>query len=134
MTFTLIILTIAFLVLQGFQCISKCFYLQRYGVVDGRETYSWYIVRDTYAVAKLGLIVHASLNFFFYCLAGSMFKKELRKLRRQFAVSSRKSSSLSIYYDQGQDTSRTTIVGRNAESEYEREYKVIFTKCFIADF
>ena len=124
MTFTLITLTMAFLILQGFQCISRCFYLQGYGIVDGRQTYSRYIVKNTYAVAKLGLIIHASINCLLYCLTGSMFKKELRKLGRRFPLSSRKPSSLSLYYDQDSQTNRTTIVSKNADSEHERAHKV----------
>ena len=101
MTFTLITITVAFLILQGFQCISRCFYLQDYGLVDGRETRSRYIAKSTYAVARLGLIIHASINCLLYCLTASMFKKELLKLSRQFTISSRscRSSSLPLYSD-----------------------------------
>ena len=124
MAFTLITLTMAFLILQGFQCISRCFYLQGYGIVDGRETYSRYIVKNTFAVAKLGLIIHASINCLLYCLTSSMFKKELLKLRRQFTISSRRSSSLALYDDQDSHTNRTTITNKNADSEHELSPKV----------
>ena len=120
MTFTLITLTIAFLVLLAFECISRCFYLQGYGIVDGRETYSRYIARETYAIAKLGLIIHASINCLLYCLSGSMFKKELR---RRFTLSSRKSSSLPLFYDQDSHTNSTTMASKNTHSEQERLHK-----------
>ena len=109
MTFTLITLTMAFLILLGFECVSRCFYLQGYGIVNGRETYSRYIARNTYAVAKLGLIIHASINCLLYCLSGSMFKKELR---RRFAISSRISSSFSLYYDQDSHTNSISITSK----------------------
>lgn len=113
MTFTLITLTVAFLVLQGFNCISRCFYLQGYGIVDGRETYSWYIVKNTYGVAKLGLILHASVNCLLYCLTGSMFKKELLKLRKGFPVSSRNSNSVPPHYGHGSHTNSTTMLSED---------------------
>ena len=113
MTFTLITLTVVFLILQGFHCISRCFYLQGYGIVDGRETYSWYIVKNTYAVARLGLIIHASINCVLYCVTGSMFKKELLKLRKGFLVSSRKSNSVPLYNDHDPHTDSTTMACQN---------------------
>ena len=75
---------------------------------------------STYAVAKLGLIIHASINCLLYCLTGSMFKKELLKLSRQFTLSSRscRPSSLTLYSDQDSHTNRTTIANKNADSEH----------------
>ena len=49
-----------------------------------------------------------------------MFKKELR---RRFTLSSRKSSSLPLYYDQDSHTNSTTMASKNAHSEQERLHK-----------
>ena len=37
----------------------------------------WFYVDSAYAFARLGVVVNSSINFVFYCLTGSMFRKEM---------------------------------------------------------
>ena len=79
MVITLLTVTITFLLLLAVECLSRCFYLQNFGKREDNATHTWGIVKGTYSIANLGLVLHASLNCFLYCLTGTMFKKELRR-------------------------------------------------------
>ena len=79
MVVTLLTVTITFLLLLAAECLSRCFYLQNFGKREEKITHTWGVVKDTYSIASLGLVLHASLNCFLYCLTGTMFKKELRR-------------------------------------------------------
>lgn len=67
----LLIVTFTFLVLLGFQCITQCFYML---MPDGFDKN---IIDEAFAVAKLGVIINSSINFFLYCLSGRRFRQEL---------------------------------------------------------
>ncbi len=76
MTATLFAVTISFLVLLAWQCITQCFFMLEFGKTTGE----WDIVEKSYVLAKLGVVINSSINFFLYCLTGSIFRKELRML------------------------------------------------------
>lgn len=70
----LLTVTFTFLVLIAFQCITQCFFMLKDASGDRR------IINEAYAVAKLGIIINASINFFLYCLTGRRFRKELGRV------------------------------------------------------
>lgn len=70
--------TFTFLFLLLWQCITQCFWL-RFGKHDLDNT-QWQIIDNSYAVAKLGAIINASVNWCLYCVASSMFRKRMRLL------------------------------------------------------
>ncbi|KAL8618968.1 hypothetical protein ACOMHN_018351 [Nucella lapillus] len=67
----LLIVTFTFLFLLGCQCITQCFYMI---MPDGFDKN---IIDEAFAVAKLGVIINSSINFFLYCLSGRRFRQEL---------------------------------------------------------
>lgn len=69
MTRLLLTVTFTFLVLIAFQCITQCFFMQDKG--DHR------IVQEAFSIAKLGIVINSSINFFLYCLSAKRFRKEL---------------------------------------------------------
>lgn len=70
----LLIVTFTFLFLLGCQCITQCFYML---MPDGFDKN---IIDEAFAVAKLGVIINSSINFFLYCLSGRRFRQELLTL------------------------------------------------------
>ncbi|XP_053398767.1 FMRFamide receptor-like [Mercenaria mercenaria] len=69
MTRLLLTVTFTFLVLIAFQCITQCFFMLGEG--DHR------IVSEAFSIAKLGIVINSSINFFLYCLSAARFRKEL---------------------------------------------------------
>lgn len=67
----LMVVTFSFLVLIGFQCIAQCFFMLMPAEFDKE------IIDEAYAVAKLGVVINSSINFFLYCLSGRRFRTEL---------------------------------------------------------
>lgn len=56
------------------------------------------IVNEAFSVAKLGIVINSSINFFLYCLSARKFRKELFKvlgLRRGHREESFSSSTAS---------------------------------------
>lgn len=82
MTITLLVVTISFLVFLIWRCIAQCFWMFHYGMDDPKK---WYIVSTVYAPARLGVVINASMNFTFYCLSGSFFRKEMKRMLGCFA-------------------------------------------------
>lgn len=74
MTRMLLTVTFTFLVLLAWQCITQCFYMLGY---DGRNGPRWNKVDQSFAMAKLGVVINSSINFILYSCSGSIFRKEL---------------------------------------------------------
>ena len=74
---TLLVVSISFLVFLIWQCIAQCFWMFHYGINDPKI---WFDVSTSYAPARLGVVINASMNFSFYCLSGSFFREEMRKM------------------------------------------------------
>lgn len=56
------------------------------------------IVSEAFSIAKLGIVINSSINFFLYCLSGRRFQKELAvmicsRLRSDYALPSSSGSS-----------------------------------------
>ena len=75
-TKTLLLVTFAFIVLLGWQCITQCIWMVGYSQTDEE----WPMVDKSFAVAKLGIVINSSINWLLYCLTGSAFRKEILKL------------------------------------------------------
>lgn len=67
----LLTVTFTFLVLIALQSITQCFFMLKEAKGDRR------IINEAFAVAKLGIVINSSINFFLYCLTGKRFRKEL---------------------------------------------------------
>jgi len=74
MTRMLLTVTFTFLVLLAWQCITQCFYMLKYDNMKGPR---WDAVDQSFAVAKLGVVINSSINFILYSCSGSVFRKEL---------------------------------------------------------
>ncbi|KAL4217737.1 hypothetical protein ACF0H5_022477 [Mactra antiquata] len=70
MTRMLLTVTFTFLVLIAFQCITQCFFMLAAG--------NHRIVSEAFSIAKLGVVINSSINFFLYSLSAKRFRKELR--------------------------------------------------------
>lgn len=77
-TFLLLTVTFVFLILMAWQCVNQCFWMKKFGQYSLLSV--WDKVDASYAVAKLGAVINSSINSLLYCLSGSIFRKELRKL------------------------------------------------------
>lgn len=57
------------------------------------------IVNEAFSVAKLGIVINSSINFFLYCLSARKFRKELfkvlgvRRIRKEESFSSSTNST-----------------------------------------
>ncbi|OWF51342.1 probable G-protein coupled receptor 139 [Mizuhopecten yessoensis] len=67
----LLTVTFTFLVLIALQCITQCFFMLKDAAGNRR------IINEAFSVAKLGIVINSSINFFLYCLTGRRFRKEL---------------------------------------------------------
>ncbi|KAH3839842.1 probable G-protein coupled receptor 139 [Dreissena polymorpha] len=72
LTRLLLTVTFTFLVLTAPRCIMQCFILFKSG--------DHVVFSKAFAIAKLGLVINSSINFFLYCLSGKRFRKELRSV------------------------------------------------------
>ncbi|KAH3839742.1 FMRFamide receptor-like [Dreissena polymorpha] len=72
LTRLLLMVTFTFLVLIAFQCITQCFFMLKSG--------DHVVVSKAFSIAKLGIVINSSINFFLYCLSGKRFRKELRSV------------------------------------------------------
>ncbi|XP_002160368.1 G-protein coupled receptor daf-37 isoform X1 [Hydra vulgaris] len=79
MTRTLLVITFSFLVLLAWQCISQCFWMQ-WEYKKEKHSRVWEIVDKNFAFGKLGVVINSSINFILYCLTGTMFRKEFKKV------------------------------------------------------
>jgi len=77
-TRTLLMVTFTFLILLAWQCINQCFFMLKYGKTSKGQ--KWQMVEETYAFAKLGVVVNSSINCILYCFSGPTFRKELRRV------------------------------------------------------
>ncbi|XP_022318229.1 FMRFamide receptor-like [Crassostrea virginica] len=96
MTRLLLTVTFVFLILIALQCITQCFFMMQPEIADMR------IVNEAFSVAKLGIVINSSINFFLYCFSARKFRKELLKVlglrrgdREESFTSSTASTSLS---------------------------------------
>ena len=80
LTKTLMAITVFFLVLLIWQCVTQCFWMQGYGLPHSPA--KWSRVQDAFSMAKLGVVINAATNWIFFCGTCSVFRKELRKLFR----------------------------------------------------
>ncbi|XP_061180940.1 FMRFamide receptor-like [Saccostrea echinata] len=93
MTRLLLTVTFVFLILIALQCITQCFFMMQPETADLR------IVNEAFSVAKLGIVINSSINFFLYCLSARKFRKELfrvigiRKGEREESFSSSTAST-----------------------------------------
>lgn len=71
LTTLLLTVTFTFLFLIALQCITQCFFMLKPGQVNNE------LVDEAFAIAKLGIIINSTINFFLYCLSGRRFRKEL---------------------------------------------------------
>ncbi|KAK3091717.1 hypothetical protein FSP39_022110 [Pinctada imbricata] len=74
LTRLLLIVTFTFLVLIALQCITQCFYMLK------PKSANLQLVDEAFSVAKLGVVINSSINFFLYCLSGQRFRRELFNL------------------------------------------------------
>ena len=79
-TAMLLSITFSFLVLFAWQCISQCFWMTQHGITDGVPTVVWEIVDNSFAAAKLGAVINASLNCVLYYCTGCIFRREVAKI------------------------------------------------------
>jgi len=79
MTITILTVTTSFLVLLLWQCIAQCFWLLGYHQDDPDKTI-WNMVDASYAVSRLGIIIHSSINCPLYYVSGPIFRREVSKL------------------------------------------------------
>ena len=69
----LLTVTISFLILLGWQCISQCLWM-----LGNADQANWSVIDKTFAIAKLGIIINSSINWVLYCITGSSFRREIR--------------------------------------------------------
>jgi len=79
MTITILTVTTSFLILLLWQCIAQCFWLLGYHQDDPDKTI-WNMVDASYAVSRLGIIIHSSINCPLYYVSGPIFRREVSKL------------------------------------------------------
>lgn len=113
MTIMLLTVTISFLVLLAWQCITQCFWMLEYGKTPKDPNSStWQIVDTSFAFAKLGVIINSSINWFFYCITSTMFRNEMRKIVSK--VKNNYSATFSSSAGTGSITKDVIIVNSNA--------------------
>ena len=71
----LLTVTISFLILLGWQCVSQCLWM-----LGNADQANWSAIDKTFAIAKLGIIINSSINWILYCITGSSFRREIRWL------------------------------------------------------
>ncbi|XP_061194731.1 FMRFamide receptor-like [Saccostrea echinata] len=74
LTRLLLTVTFTFLFLIIFQCLTQCVYMLK------PESVNYRMVDEAFSIAKLGIVINSSINFFLYCLSGRKFRKELKSL------------------------------------------------------
>ncbi|KAH3839774.1 FMRFamide receptor-like [Dreissena polymorpha] len=72
LTRLLLTVTFTFLALTAPRCIMQCFVKLKSG--------DHVVFSKAFAIAKLGVVINSSINFFLYCLSGKRFRKELRSV------------------------------------------------------
>lgn len=72
----LLFVTFAFIFLLGWQCVTQCLWMIGYSQMDK----NWSIIDQSFAFAKLGIVINSSINWLLYCLTGSAFRNEILKL------------------------------------------------------
>ena len=77
----LLFVTFSFIFLLGWQCVSQCLWMVGYTTQDS----NWDTVDQSFAVAKLGIVINSSINWLLYCVTGSAFRKEVLKLYHSHA-------------------------------------------------
>lgn len=79
MTRMLLAVTFSFLVLLAWQCVTQCFWMLGVGKED-KNSSRWNLIDSSFAFAKTGVVINSSINWIFYCLTGTMFRKEMMKM------------------------------------------------------
>eukprot|EP00092_Neocalanus_flemingeri_P076316 GFUD01094645.1.p1 GENE.GFUD01094645.1~~GFUD01094645.1.p1 ORF type:complete len:355 (+),score=59.00 GFUD01094645.1:36-1067(+) len=74
---TLFSVTLGFLVLLLWECIATCLWFRGFKKSDPA---AWTAVNISFAVGKLAIVFHSSLNCMLYFITGSLFRSELRLL------------------------------------------------------
>ncbi|XP_060069858.1 FMRFamide receptor-like [Ylistrum balloti] len=97
----LLTVTFTFLVLIALQCITQCFFMLKNAKGDRR------IINEAFAVAKLGIVINSSINFFLYCLTGRRFRKELGHVLFRNCACAR--SHINMHESSTSDSSRSSV-------------------------
>jgi len=79
-SWTLLTVTVTFLVLLLWQCIAQCFWMQEWHKYDSQNKHLWAGVSISFGIAKMGIVIYSSVNCFLYFFTGSLFRRELREL------------------------------------------------------
>ena len=115
-------MTVSFLILLASQCISQCLYMLEHGKLNGKETDVWRLVDKSFAIAKLGVILNSSINCLLYCLTGSFFRMEIKKLFKRLkscmfssCCPRRNSSSLNL------SSSDVVVIGSQTQQSCGKE-------------
>ena len=118
----LLAMTVSFLILLASQCISQCLYMLEHGKLNGKETDVWRLVDKSFAIAKLGVILNSSINCLLYCLTGSIFRMEIKKLFKRLkscmfssCCPRRNSSSLNL------SSSDVVVIGSQTQQSCRNE-------------
>ena len=70
----LLLISFMHLSLVGWQCITKCLFMQKY---QAEYPQLWRFVKNCHALGKTGVAINCSVNFIFYCFSGTNFSQEL---------------------------------------------------------
>ena len=79
-TISLLAVTFTFIVLLFWQCVSKCFFMLKFGQELDSHLEIWKFVDGNFALSKIGLVLNSAINSFIYCCCGSNFRKELKNM------------------------------------------------------
>lgn len=80
MTRVLLTVTFTFLFLLALQCITQCFYMLGQGKKKENVAWNQHAVDIAFSLAKMGVVINSAINCFLYCLTGSLFRSELKRL------------------------------------------------------
>ena len=86
-TISLLAVTFTFIVLLFWQCVSKCFFMLKFGQELDSHLEIWKFVDGNFALSKIGLVLNSAINSFIYCCCGSNFRKELKNMFSLFFTS-----------------------------------------------
>ena len=80
LTISLLAVAFTFIALLFWQCVSKCFFMLKFGQERDSHLEIWKSVDGNFALSKIGLVLNSAINSFTYCCSGSNFRKEFKKM------------------------------------------------------